>query len=409
MILQIVQPLYGGVGNMGGIVPRGDAQIHLGPKLNVSSYPFHVSGLGRGSALPMNAAIPFQDQTVIAHGGFHIPSQLFGETHHGPGPKLSGRTYRVRGRGRGRGKGRVLRKHAAAPVRDLQGKSDIQGASQPMAVSGASSSGQNLVSLQGPAQSSSVLPPPKAVSCEICKVECNTLEILQQHMNGKKHKKKLKVMEELQNLNKRRVISRQTEQTSTVELKAEEIVSQPDPVEVLPSPEINEESKVAGEKRKVEEVEPPPQASAKKTRVGPTKRKLRGGKSNRKMRPCDRSKSSVQPPKPKEVAPAPLVCELCNVKCESVVVFQSHLAGKKHKAKAKRFMGQQTFGQELLQLQRPAMQAVDQNNGGASSLIGFRLYEQGLEQADSCRASLDGGGSTLEQNVVSVSATQPPN
>lgn len=390
---------------MGGIVPRGDAQIHLRPNLNVSSYPFHVSGRGRGCALPMNAAIPFQDQTVIAHGGFHIqggpsqlPSQSFGETHHGPGPKLSGRTYRVRGRGRGRGKGCVLRKHAAAPARDLQGKSDIQGASQPMAVSGASSSCQNLVSLRGPAQTTSVLPPPKAVSCEICKVECNTLEILQQHVNGKKHKKKLKVMEELQNLNKR-VISGQTEQTSTVELKAEEVVSQPDPVEVLPSSEINEESKVTGEKRKVEEVEPPPpQESAKKTRVGPTKRKLRGGKSNRKMRPCDRSKSSVQPPKPKEVAPASLVCELCDVKCEAVVVFQSHLAGKKHKSKAKRFMGQQTFGQEHLQLQRPAMQAADQNNGDASSLNGFRLYEQGLEHADTCRASLD-GGSTLEQKV----------
>ncbi|KAH6823575.1 putative endonuclease or glycosyl hydrolase with C2H2-type zinc finger domain-containing protein [Perilla frutescens var. hirtella] len=385
----IVQPLYGGVGIMNGTVPGGDAHIHLGPKLNVSSYPFRVDGHGGGGhAQPMNAATPFQDQTIIAHGGLHIqggPSQLlsqsYGETHHIPRPKVSGRKNRARGRG----KGCAQSKRATAP--DVDRKLFTQGKSAELA---------------------SVLPPPKVVSCELCKVECNTLEILQQHMNGKKHKKKLKVFEELQNINER-VICRRTEQTSTIELKSE-VLPQPDRVEgsgtqqlqpeVLPSQEINEESKVAGEKRKVEEVEPP-EESAKKMRVDHAehtghvlKRKLRGGKSNRKKRTSDRAKRLVQPPEPKQVAP--LVCELCNVKCESLVVFQSHLVGKKHKSKAKRFLGQDTFGQVV---QRPEMQAVNQNSADASTSIGFGAY--GVASAQNIMIT-GGQGSTFADNMTTA-------
>lgn len=474
MILQIVQPLYGGVGFMDGNVPRGDPQTHLGPNLNVSSGPFRVDGREGGHSLPMtvSAAIPFQDHSATAYGGIHLqgmpcqlPSQSYGEPRHGSRPKVSIRTYR----GRGRGKGCVQRKRAVAPAQDpkllFQGKSEIQGAaSLPMVQSGASSFGQTLLPLQAPAQPASVLPSPKVVSCELCKVECNTVEVLQQHMNGKKHKKKLKIFEELQNLNKK-VIGGQSDPMPTVELKSED-VSQPDRVEgsgneqlqqeVLPSQEIKEESEVAGEKRKVEEVEPP-QESAKKMRVDRSERfkhKLRGGKSSRKMRPSDRSKSLVQPPKPKEVTP--LVCELCNAKCESLVVFQSHLAGKKHKSKAKRFMSQEIFGPELLQTQRPAaMQgfgtyqaAAAQNvdnmtgvkveatslpeslptNSGASflgttaggtwsegrSVIGPHSnypgaemvgVAAGSEHAATCTTTV-GGGSSSEQNVVSI--RQPP-
>ncbi|XP_057805543.1 uncharacterized protein LOC131020627 [Salvia miltiorrhiza] len=462
----IVQPLYGGVGVMDGIVPRGDPHTYLGPKLNISSSAFRVDGFDIGHSLPMNAATPFQDHSATAYGGIHIQggpcqplSQSIGEPHHGPRPKVSGRTYRVRGRG----KGCVQRKHAVAPAQDqkllFQGKSEIQGAATlPMVQSGASSIGQTLLPLQAPAHSASVSPSPKVVSCELCKVECNTLEVLQQHVNGKKHKKKLKVFEELQNLNKK-VISGQADQTPTIELKSE-VVSQPDRAEgsgnqqleqeVLPSQEINEESKVAGEKHKVEEVEHP-EESAKKMRVDHCERigrgfkhKMRGGKSNRKMRPSDRPKILVQPPKPKEVTP--LVCELCNVKCESLAVFQSHLAGKKHKSKAKRFLSQERFGQELPQAQRPATmqgfsayhvasaQNVDTmtsgvvdpeplvTNAGASFLLttatggtwnkgrsetGAEMVgvAAGSEQAVTCGTALDGGSSS-EQNVVSI--IQPP-
>lgn len=392
MILQIVQSLYRGIGVIDGIAPGGDAQTHLGPKPNASLRSYRVRGRGRGRVLHMNAAAPSQDQTITIHGGSSIQgvplqplSQSYDQPHLGPRPSVSGRPYRVRGRG----KRRALHKHAAAPAQDqkifIQGRSDIQGGpSQPMRQSGASSFGQILVPFQGPAHSASVVPPPKLVCCELCRVECNTLEILKQHMNGKKHKKKLKVFEELQNLNKR-VICRQMEQTSTSELKSE-APSQPDQVEgsgnqqlqqeILHSREINEESKVAVEKRKVEDVEPT-EESVKKVRMDNSeglgcgfKRKVRGGKGSRRVRSCDRSKRLVEPPKPKEVIP--LVCELCNVKCESPVVFQSHLVGKKHQSKSKRFLShQETLGQELLQ-------ALDQQNANASTSIGSQLHDQGF-------------------------------
>lgn len=352
MILQIVQPLYGGV----------DPQPHLGQNPNVSSSPFLVNGV---HALPVYGATPFQEQPVTAYGGSHFqggpyehPSQLYVEPYHGPipVPKVSGHVFRARGRG----KGRVQQKRAVAPGQDPK--------------LGASSFSQTqLLPSQAPAP---VLPPPKAVICELCKVECNTLEIFQQHANGKKHQKKLKAFGELQNLN-RRVPS---VQMPTVELKTEVV---PQPVraegseiqqfqqEALPSQEINGEgTKVAGEKRKAGEVEPSEEPD-KKMRVDGSenprrglKNKLKSVKSKKKK--TKTSKGLVQAPKPKEVAP--LVCELCNVKCESVVVFQSHLAGKKHISKAKSFLqGQATFG--------PAIQAVDPS---ASSFIGFQHANQGF-------------------------------
>ncbi|XP_042013560.1 uncharacterized protein LOC121761913 isoform X1 [Salvia splendens] len=439
----IVQPLYGTVGFMDGMVPRGDPQTQPDPKLNVSSYVFGVDGYVGGHSLPMNATTPYQDHSATTYAGIHLqggPFQLLpqpsGEPHYGHRANVSGRTNR----GRGRGKGSVQRKHAgAAPL--------------PMVQSGASSVAPTQP-LQGSAQLVSVSPAPKVVSCELCKIECNTLEVLQQHLIGKKHKKKLKVFEELQNLNKK-VTSGQADQVPASAIQSNsEAVSMPNLVEgsgnqqpqqeVLPSQESNEESKAAGEKRKVEEVEHP-EESAKKMRVDGHERvgrglkhKLRGGKSNRMMRPSVRSNSLVQPPKPKEVTP--LVCELCNAKCESLVVFQSHLAGKKHKSKAKRFMSQ--VEQELPQAQGPAtmqgfgayqvasaqpeslvavsggalfpatIAAEGTGNMGCPVTGSSVLYPSaemvgvaaGFEQAVSCGTTLC--GSSSEQNSLFV--TQPP-
>ncbi|KAL1540091.1 hypothetical protein AAHA92_24500 [Salvia divinorum] len=438
----IVQPLYGNVGFMDGMVPRGDPQTQHDPKLNASSCVFGVDGYSGGHSLPMNATTPYHDHSTTAYGGIHLqggpcqlPPQSSGEPRYGHRPNISGRTNR----GRGRGKGSVQQKHAGA-------------ASLPMVQSGASSVAQTQ-SLQGPAQLVSVSTSPKVVSCELCKIECNTLEVLQQHLNGKKHKKKLKVFEELQNLNKK-VTSGQADQAIAIDSNSE-AVSMPDLVEgsgkqqpqqeVLPSQESNEESKAAGEKRKVEEAEHP-EESAKKMRIDGRERVGRGLKhklrSNRVMKSSARSKSLVQPPKPKEVAH--LVCELCNAKCESLVVFQSHLAGKKHKSKAKHFMSQERFGQEFSQAQGPAtmqgfsayqvasaqpesivavsgsffpatIAAEGKGNQGRPGTGFSVLYPGsemagvavGFEQAVSCRTILDGSSSS-EQNALFV-AQPPPN
>ncbi|KAJ1393656.1 Zinc finger C2H2 superfamily [Sesbania bispinosa] len=36
------------------------------------------------------------------------------------------------------------------------------------------------------------LQPPPMIYCEICKIECNSPEIIEQHKNGKRHKKNMK-------------------------------------------------------------------------------------------------------------------------------------------------------------------------------------------------------------------------
>lgn len=292
MILQIVQSSYGGIGITNALGPQVGAQAHLGPK-PILGRPYRVCGRGRGRALHKHSAAPAHNQTIVIQGGTHV-----------------------------------------------QG-----GPLQPIPQPYAPSFGPIQMPFQGLAHSSPAPPPPRIAWCELCRVDCNTLEILNQHKNGKKHKKRLKMFEEMQNLNKS-VIT--IEQTSIPELKPE----------VAPQPELRQESlisetegsKVAVEKRDVVEEVGPTQESGKKARIDHsvglghgTKRKMRGGKGGgRNMRP---TKRVVEPPKPKEVIP--LVCELCNVKCESSIVFQSHLAGKKHKSQAKRFMVGQQVSQAL--------------------------------------------------------------
>ncbi|KAK4397438.1 hypothetical protein Sango_1580400 [Sesamum angolense] len=342
-----------------------------------------------------------------SYGGFSIVNGVAPpratQTHLSPQPNVRGRSYRVRCRGRGH----VIHKHVATRGQErttsTEGGSHIQGESlPPMAEPYVSSFGPISTTIHGQTHIMPALPPPRLAWCELCRVDCNTLDILEQHKNGKKHKKKLKVFEELQNLNSR-VIGKQMEQTSSSQLKPE-VPPQADQIkqfekqiqqESLPSQAINEESKVAVENRELEEAKPTEEIGKKvidhsEGLTRGLKRKMRGGKVGRRMKPCDQPKRTVEPPKPKEVIP--LVCELCNVKCESLIVFQSHLAGKKHKSKAKRFLGQEeTLGQEVLPALRPANQ-----DSNASTFVAF--HHQGL-----CNEKIvDVQASTVETNVEST-------
>lgn len=66
------------------------------------------------------------------------------------------------------------------------------------------------------------------------------------------------------------------------------------------------------------------------------KGKIRGtrGGGSKRMRPSG-------PRIPKVVIP--LVCDLCNIKCDTQEVFDRHAAGKKHMSKLKRFAGHQAM------------------------------------------------------------------
>ncbi|KAJ7962100.1 Zinc finger protein like [Quillaja saponaria] len=205
--------------------------------------------------------------------------------------------------------------------------------------------------------------PPHMACCEVCRVDCNTPEILEQHRNGKRHKKNLKVHEELQKLNKVRS-GPETEQMSNSGFNPENV--QPEKTEESKNKEYqpkNMASEVAscnyldgkeqptdvGGTSKVSAEEPDRKTGDHFAARGPSfKHKMRGGRGGKYMRANSRSRRLVEPPKPKQVIP--LICELCNVKCESQVVFDSHLAGKKHVSNLKRFHGHQVlYGEEGLQ------------------------------------------------------------
>ncbi|KAL0007733.1 hypothetical protein SO802_009235 [Lithocarpus litseifolius] len=79
---------------------------------------------------------------------------------------------------------------------------------------------------------------------------------------------------------------------------------------------------------------------------------MRGGRRDKYMRTYEGSRRPVEPPKPKQVVP--LICELCNVKCDSQIVFNSHLTGKKHQGNLKWFHGHRAlYGEAGLQALYP--------------------------------------------------------
>ncbi|OIT26783.1 PREDICTED: uncharacterized protein LOC109214868 isoform X1 [Nicotiana attenuata] len=317
-------------------------------------------------------------------------------------------------RGRGKRGGRSYRGGAHAHLgggqlqpsydqpNSFQGASLIQGG--PSQVKPSSSASGN---------SGSVQPPPRMAVCELCRVECNTPEVLEQHKNGKKHKKNLKANEELKKLNKS-MDGGQGHQTANFDFKPNvyyrpevggagqlpqghlpfEVVTgnrQSQPQENFPSHAVLEDGSITG-KQKVEEAAPVEELARDlgmhrvQGQGRGLKRMLRGGRGGKLMKLHNGSRKPAVPPKPKKMVP--LICELCNVTCESVVVFQSHLAGKKHLSNVKDFQGQQAMvGQAALQalypaLQAlyPALQALCQPNTGASTSMAPQGHQPNLHE-----------------------------
>lgn len=210
-------------------------------------------------------------------------------------------------------------------------------------------------------------PPPRMAWCELCRVDCNTPEILEQHKNGKRHKKNLQKHEELQKFNKF-ITEQHNVQNPSSDVQPSQAI-QPEKVEgsagkqdSFPSQALavtnNHSNKTEAPKK-----EDNPEASTvnlpeephRNSRDGQyqsrgrgLKRKMRGGRGGKYVRTNEGFKKPIELPKPKEAIP--LICELCNVKCESQVVLQSHLAGKKHLANVKRYNGHRAlYGEAGLQ------------------------------------------------------------
>ncbi|KAL7203773.1 hypothetical protein ACSBR2_016933 [Camellia fascicularis] len=362
---------------------REHTSIHP-PGVPIAPESTHVLGSqqGLGQTHVQNQPIPYypqevanqQPQQVLDSSNFAVNSGGFGpigQTPYTGGGRRGGRPFRgrgsgptFRGRGRGRGRGGPFPARANNPSAFVQGESSGTGQA-PFA-----------------ANTTPVWPPPRMAWCELCRVDCNTLDILEQHKNGKRHRKNLQVYEELQKLNS--LLVGQNEQTTVAEVK-QVVPIQPEKVEGAEDkqpPQDNlasgavTENKVETEQKKISE-----EAASTEGRGLGFKRKMRGGRGGKWMRTHEGSRRPVEPPKPKQVVP--LVCELCNVKCDSQVVFESHLTGKKHVANTKRFQGHQAMlGQAALQalypaLQAlyPALQALYPPNPDASTSLGPQSYQ----------------------------------
>ncbi|XP_039048402.1 uncharacterized protein LOC120189138 [Hibiscus syriacus] len=199
-------------------------------------------------------------------------------------------------------------------------------------------------------------PPPRMAWCELCRVDCNRPEILEKHKNGKRHKKNLQAREELQKRNK--VISgQQSMQVPNMGFEGKQ--HQQDMVPSLAATNDNkkeiEQQQDIADKREASTTGPAETktnlTNASEARSCGLKRKMRGGRGGKYMKRNEGSRP-FEPPKPKFAIP--FMCELCNVKCESQVVFNSHLAGKKHIANTKRFHGHRAlYGEAGLQALYP--------------------------------------------------------
>ncbi|KAK7395620.1 hypothetical protein VNO78_16184 [Psophocarpus tetragonolobus] len=285
-----------------------------------------------------------------------------------------GRFNHHRGRGRGRGgDGKQFSSHsteaAVANVADPPAADGTTLVAQPSSVSGQSS-------LPNPSQvPSASSKTPCKLWCDICKAECNTPEMLEQHKNGKRHKKNLRVHEELQRfkaLNGQQGGNISTSQSNLTihPEKVQESENKGLPEENMSSEATtdndNDETKLQNNTEGVSEVqteEPqkePGDNSAKQ--VHGSKRKMKGSRGGKYMRNEDGSRKAVEPPNPKQVTS--FICELCNVKCDSPVVYNSHLIGKKHLLNVKRVYGHQALNGEAVSqpLHPPDMNAVSNAN-----------------------------------------------
>ncbi|KAK7273348.1 hypothetical protein RIF29_14397 [Crotalaria pallida] len=132
-----------------------------------------------------------------------------------------------------------------------------------------------------------IVPP---ANCDVCKIECTSKEVLDQHKLGKKHKKNLEKLRESLNLPRIHLPS--------------------GPSNPFIGPKVqNDNSKSASAKKsKRKTVETPENLEIKKKKV------LEGGAASEAVR----------------------VCAVCNVVCNSDVVYNYHLQGQKHAAMVKK-------------------------------------------------------------------------
>ncbi|KAK7339345.1 hypothetical protein VNO77_20006 [Canavalia gladiata] len=303
------------------------------------------------------------------------PSQYRGRGFRGGRPFRGisrGRFSHHRGRGRSRGgDGTQFPSHSSGP--SISNIADAPAAGPTSEVQSSSISGQSPLPNLAQLPAAPMQAPPCKLWCEICKAECNTPEMMEQHKNGKRHKKNLLVHEELQ---RRKAINGQ--QSGNVCTSQSNLTIQPENVQESEKKGLLEENTSAeatadnrndetelqhnvGAVSEVQAAEEPQEEPGDNSAIQghSFKRKMRGGRAGKYMRSNDGSRKPVEP---KQVTS--FICELCNVKCDSQVVYNSHLTGKKHLSNFKRVHGYQALNGEagIQPLHPPDINALSSSN-----------------------------------------------
>lgn len=309
------------------------------------------------------------------------PFQGAGHKNFGPrhsNPTTYGRSFCGRGHGRGKGGSRRFLVRGASSTSPNPEYTVAEGAELADPSPNATEKAAQFLPepLLSATETGKVEPsqqPLKSAWCELCRVDCTSLQILEQHKNGKRHRKNLLRIEELRKAVKP-MAEIQTEQKPIAEYKTE-ASEQPvfaqdgegkEPEVDAPSETVSDEKETGaghpGNADKQPEVpvnelsnpqEEKPSMDLFDNRRRGMKRKMRVGQGRRCIKTTfEGPRQPIEPPKPKVVIP--LICNLCNVKCDTKEVFERHLSGKKHVAKLKRFEGHQAmYGPEGVQALYP--------------------------------------------------------
>lgn len=368
------------------------------------------------TALSVNAILQI-GQTPYRGGGRrgNRPFRGGGRRHNSyRGPRPDGFAPTFPGRGRGQGGPRHFTSYGAVSTNPNSASSPAEGVATSVQPPLVSVPGQASLPVPTQVPPAPFWQPPRIAWCELCRVDCNTPEILEQHKNGKRHKKNLKVHEELQNL---RVISgQQNAQMPNAVLKPDVgqaenvegfVEEQPLSEKVTPDAVTNDDGNETEQQNDgVGSSEASAEAEKKSMDHYPArgrgcKRKMRGGRGGKYMRANEGSRRQVEPPKAKQVIP--LICELCNVKCESQVVFNSHMTGKKHVSNLKRFHGHRAlYGEAGLQ----ALYPPSSFNAPSGSLT--PQFQQGVTDPQLLLAQLLMTFVLSQTQVSGIAPTPPP-
>ncbi|KAF8019324.1 hypothetical protein BT93_G0105 [Corymbia citriodora subsp. variegata] len=247
----------------------------------------------------------------------------------------------------------------------------------------------------------------KAARCELCRVECTSLEVLEQHKNGKRHKKNMQKAEQLKNTADKLEAPSQNNQDPGAGPgpDSSQLCNNALQGDLLVKIEGNSSGAITDvQTNTVGQADNPTGSSQNlhfqsqvETRKSGKKRKIKGGGEWERQKKFEATSHLVKPPHSKVVGP--IVCDLCNVRCDTREVFDSHLSGKKHIARRRRFEGHRAQYGPL------GLQALYPPNPAAIPLVSHPQSRPEPQILNAVPDAIPGAAPVQNHNVAALDGT----